>query len=201
MKGIWLQSQNITKDIDLSSYDTVYLDPKDEIKALKFIETHPNKIFICINCFENRDPKKISSLTEISIEAQKWCKLSGVDGIILDFIRHTEHSFDFDTINKTVKHVYDVCRLFKKELKFTVFPFPSCLMFGQNPFHFKKYGTICPMLYGSDFQVKFNKFVCGKCEPIIRGWDTTIENVQRQINIVKDNYSIFRYETLRNLYK
>ena len=199
MKGIWLQSQNITKDIDLSSYEIIYLDPKDEQKALSFINDHKN-VFICINCFENRKPENLISITNITIEAQKWCKLN-IEGIILDFIRHTEHSFDFDTINRTVKAVSDVCKFYKKELKFTVFPFPSCLMYGQNPFHFKKYGTICPMLYGSDWQIRFNKFIYGKCEPILRGWDTTLDDVQRQVNIVKDNYSIFRYETLRKLYK
>lgn len=198
-KAIWVQSD--TKRImlsELEKYDAVYLDPKDPEKAEQIIKRCKKPVYIVTNCFEDHYPTRYDSRKRVKDLIDKWSEDDRISGIVLDFIRFTDSKLDFrkffwieDAISYA-KAVTSSAKKYKK-LKFTCLPFPWCFWYGQNPFKMKKYGTICPMLYSkSVWWFRFQKFLFGKCEPVIDFWDNDSYTVEKQAKLCK-SCSLFRY--------
>lgn len=194
MKGIWLWASDINYDIfkmkSLKPFDTIYLDiEKDTKKGLHFInKTNEWNIFPVVNCFENREPDNDEDYDEVLQLIESYKQFG--NNLMLDFIRYTHVAMSPESFRKIESVVKFASNLFKN-LKVTILPFGE--FYGQNHWKLRKYATICPMLYYSPFWFGIMKRLYGDCEPVIKGWDTNQETIDKCIQKSGFSWSIFRY--------
>lgn len=213
MRGIWVVWNNREQDpknyknfkeIYLSiTFDNKYL-PKNDKEVFDYCKKikQANKIpYIVIVSGYITDKEYLNRVRKYSKEAN----------IMLDYIRYIKS--DYKNIFKTkqitnrVKLAKEYCDKNNKKLKLAVFLFPNAFFVGQNYFSLKRLGTICPMIYPEDcfkgngkkeniltwIALYFHRLLFPKCEPIIQAWHRKTEYLKKDMQILKDNYSIFRW--------
>lgn len=199
MKGIWLWKENLNEDdypvID-SLFDTFYVDFRSSFDFLeRFVRNVTGDVFGVVSC-EHYDLLSCRARNEVWKKAQKTLLVTGVKGVVLDYIRLNHWTLHKSPdVSELVECVGSLCQDVGKELKLCVIVPP---LFGQDLKLFRKWGTLLPMIYDNKCDWKF-KFWCWffkNSEPILKAWDCPFNDLSERESYVADrgmNYSLFRF--------
>ena len=217
-KGIWVIWNYRNLEANYPGFNEIYIGRawfknKPTLKEIadyrKKCNNNGIKMYWIVTCFA--DPNEKRTEYKIKEDIKRYSKVS--DGICLDYIRHK--TIKLPTLSNT-KCIENMCAFAKQHtniLKIAVFPFISSFLYGQNYFRLFKYGILQPMMYPQDmlgitnefsnkinlFLLKILKIMFPNSEPCLQGWNRKKSDLEKDIKLLKNNYSIYRYNEYNKL--
>ena len=205
MTSIWIQKEHIDEDMNLSDYDTIYYDCRDDFENLTKFASKWNKthkiISVCSleKYYLKEMPEEVFDL--IAERIRNYSKnTKKCSGLCLDFIRRKEWKLlPCENVKNVLHYAYFCLNMdsnFTKKVYSTLILPP---IFGQSWKVFKKFSQPMLMNYTTN-NLKFLLWcIIAKLRGIkqicVQGWDTD-KSLLYQINICKKlnlEPSVFRY--------
>lgn len=224
-KGIWLVWNFKPANADVGDYDEVYLSlswmrPRPALDVISSyvqkLRRNKYKVFLSINGYADED--NVRTLEDIKKDIDDYTPIC--DGLSFDYIRYPHGHIKNIFNTKPIYEILDYAKTKNKPIKMAVFPLYNSWLYGQSYWAMQKYGVIQPMLYPQDMfretneksnkltrqLIKLTKFLFPSSEPCLQAWNEpekknfrTLKDLEEDIKVCNNGYSVFRYETLKRL--